>query len=317
MVQFIGAIFGAELPEVPVHSLSFRVKTREGCLEKFDRKYRDALEEGGGKYSIIDRISDLIGIRVVLYYQSDIDLVAQVLTRELEKISETDKIKSLDQLDGVFGYRARHFDVRLNEDRRHKSEYRRYSDLQFEVQVRTVVQDAWSVLDHQIKYKKNIPISMKRRISMLAALFELADYEFQALRDESNVLVRSVSEAVLSQVVSSPAERLRFDVFGLQRLLARELGASKSKPEALDEFLAQTKVLRNDLSESEFSQALRHVSRVRDYARDEVIKMTEVTLLRHCFFLEDPAVFGRLLFREHRERFETWLSRQSVEGPEK
>ena len=48
---------------------------------------------------------------------------------------------------------------------------------------RTIIQDSWSVLDHKIKYKKSIPGSLKRRINVLSALFELADREFRQIRD--------------------------------------------------------------------------------------------------------------------------------------
>ena len=48
----------------------------------------------------------------------------------------------------------------------------------FELQIRTIIQDSWSVLDHKIKYKKSIPGQLKRRINVLSALFELADREF-------------------------------------------------------------------------------------------------------------------------------------------
>ena len=69
-------------------------------------------------------------------------------------------------------------------------EYQRYSNLRFEVQIRTIIQDAWSVLDHKIKYKKSIPLNMKRRINTLAALFELADREFFSIRQETDNVVQ-------------------------------------------------------------------------------------------------------------------------------
>ena len=46
-----------------------------------------------------------------------------------------------------------------------------YQYFNFEIQIRTITQDSWSVLDHKIKYKKSIPSSLKRRINTLAALF--------------------------------------------------------------------------------------------------------------------------------------------------
>ena len=59
----------------------------------------------------------------------------------------------------------------------------------FELQIRTVVQDSWSTLDHKIKYKKSIPAALKRRINTLAALFELADREFRQVREETELQI--------------------------------------------------------------------------------------------------------------------------------
>ena len=59
----------------------------------------------------------------------------------------------------------------------------------FEVRIRTVIQDAWSVLDHKIKYKKSIPNDLKRRINILSALFELADREFKEIRNATTELI--------------------------------------------------------------------------------------------------------------------------------
>ena len=56
------------------------------------------------------------------------------------------------------------------------------------VQIRTRIQDAWSELDHRIKYKKSILLDLKRRVNRLAALFDLADSEFLHIRDESKQL---------------------------------------------------------------------------------------------------------------------------------
>ena len=68
--------------------------------------------------------------------------------------------------DDSFGYKGLHVDLKLKSPRTGMKEYKRYSDLRFEVQIRTIIQDAWSVLDHKIKYKKSIPTSMKRKFTL-------------------------------------------------------------------------------------------------------------------------------------------------------
>ena len=75
----------------------------------------------------------------------------------------------------------------------------------FEVQIRSLIQDAWSVLDHKIKYKKSIPIDLKRRINILSALFELADREFKEIRNATIELMQQETVApIIEQLDSNP-----------------------------------------------------------------------------------------------------------------
>jgi len=86
-------------------------------------------------------------------------------------------------------------------------EYQRYAELRFEVQIRTIIQDAWSTLDHKIKYNQSIPLDIKRRINTLAALFELADREFFSIKKQTD----SVDEAV-KQIIEKPSFTEKIDV---------------------------------------------------------------------------------------------------------
>ncbi len=95
----------------------------------------------------------------------------------------TNKIAQVEGTENSFGYKGLHLDLKLNSDRLNFPEYGVYGKVPFELQMRTVVQYSWIILDHKIKYKKSIPGRLKRRINTLAALFELADREFREVRD--------------------------------------------------------------------------------------------------------------------------------------
>jgi len=62
--------------------------------------------------------------------------------------------------------------------------------------MRTIIQDAWSILDHKIKYKKSIQQSLKRRINRLSALFEIADDEFFRINDEIALEEKRISTRI-------------------------------------------------------------------------------------------------------------------------
>tara|TARA_B100001094_G_C18188480_1_gene805478 strand:+ start:2708 stop:3748 length:1041 start_codon:yes stop_codon:yes gene_type:complete len=158
-----------------------RIKESKSALNKFSENYQKKLEETNTPYQIKDEITDLIGIRVICLYESDISKIQDILYNNFQILGKKDKTK---KKKNSFGYKALHLDAKLNEDRTSLPEYECCKDLKFEIQMRTIIQDAWSNLDHKLQYKSNIPENISRRINALAALFEIADLEFESARDE-------------------------------------------------------------------------------------------------------------------------------------
>jgi len=63
----------------------------------------------------------------------------------------------------------------------------RYDDLKgllSEIQIRTILQDAWAVVAHHLSYKheSDIPKELRRKLNALAGLFETADDQFQNIK---------------------------------------------------------------------------------------------------------------------------------------
>jgi ppGpp synthetase/RelA/SpoT-type nucleotidyltranferase len=159
---------------VDIAKVEGRVKEAEECIRKFIRKYRPTLEESNTPYSIQNCITDLIGVRVVCLYEDELEKIAQIVRSHFAVIDVTDKVTAVESTEASFGYKGLHLDLRLSAAERDLPEHVAYAHLPFELQVRTIIQDSWSVLDHRIKYKKSIPGQLKRRINVLSALFELA-----------------------------------------------------------------------------------------------------------------------------------------------
>lgn len=136
--------------DIALSKIEGRVKDRDECLKKFSRKYRTALESEGEEYRIIDHITDLIGLRVVCLYEDDIVKIKDLLCEHFDVIDITDKIAQIENTENSFGYKGLHLDLKLNERRRGLPEYSKFIDFRFEVQIRTIIQDSWSVLDHKI-----------------------------------------------------------------------------------------------------------------------------------------------------------------------
>lgn len=162
-------------------------------------KYSDPLNE----------ITDQAGVRVITFFPKTIDEVDRVINAEFWVRDKNNKADAL-KLEERFGYQSVHYLVSLKTDRTSLPEYAQYKDLIAEIQVRTVLQDAWAEIEHDIQYKSSetIPPSIRRRFMSLAGLLEIADREFQAIQDHDNELRQaarnSVQEGKLDSVEITP-----------------------------------------------------------------------------------------------------------------
>ncbi|WP_343605213.1 (p)ppGpp synthetase [Roseateles sp.] len=340
---------------IAVSKVEARVKDREECIRKFFRKYLPALEEQRQPYEIAPHITDLIGLRVVCLYEDELAVVAELLRSHLTVISVTDKVGEMENSEGRFGYKGLHMDLRLAVPRTDMPEYKLYSDFPFEVQLRTIVQDSWSVLDHKIKYKKAIPIALKRRINLLAALFELADREFRQIRDETAAAIEAEQagpepeselgaeselegasaneqpelEGIQSAPESKPAQAARpaaaseLTVFSFLRIAQHFFKAFTFEPHKADGFVQEILQWQPSITRRDFNEHLRSTfGRVKQYkndfeSRDPSHTMNPFTVMRHCLYLADPGVFGSALTAVARASFDSWLQEQSADASTK
>lgn len=311
-----------------------RVKEREECLNKFRRKYLTALEADKKDYTIREHITDLIGLRVVCFYEDEVELVRQVIAAEFDVIGVTDKTAQMEGTEASFGYKGLHLDLKLSADRQSMKEYAAYTDFPFELQIRTVVQDSWSVLDHKIKYKKSIPNNLKRRINTLAALFELADREFRAIRDGTTEAISATEayEAIEAETVEEPKEApqptpsvgvtRRFtplDAFSMLRIARHFFNNEEFEPHKIDGFTQEVVQLEPTISRGKFNFYLREtIGDVRRYkaefeARPESGTMNSFTEMRHGLYKANPKTFAPLLTDRARESFDAWLANRRPE----
>ncbi len=310
-----------------------RIKEREECLSKFRLKYQTALESSKTAYAIRDHISDLIGLRIVCFYGDDVERVKGLISAEFDVLGVTDKTAQMEQTADAFGYKGLHLDLRLSESRRELKEYAAYANFPFELQIRTVVQDSWSILDHKIKYKKSIPNGLKRRINTLAALFELADREFRAIRDgtaeeiertdayaeieEELAVVPAETEAVVD---AAPRRYAPLNAFSLLRIAKHFFPGREFEPHKVDGFTQQVIDLKPDISRGKFNYYLREtIGEVRRYkadfeARADTTQLNPFTVMRHCLYAADPDLFSSLLTDRSRDSFDAWRADQKADA---
>ena len=310
---------------VEIAKIEGRVKDREECLRKFARKYRTALEDGGAPYHIQEHITDLIGVRVVCLYEDELAKVAAIVGQHFDVIDVTDKARAMQGTESSFGYKGLHLDLRLKPAALVQAQpLPSHADRPFELQVRTIIQDAWSVLDHRIKYKKSIPAELKRRINVLSALFELADREFSQIRDATEAELRRASaepqegqEAQDSAGRSSSSSSARLNAFTFLRTAQHFFPEHDFDPVRVDHFVDEIHGWAPGLTRAQFNSLMRStlgtVKRYRQH-HESVNRQggfNAFTMMRHCLYLQDKAAFQRALRNSAREAFETWLQANS------
>lgn len=172
------------------HDVRSRVKTPESTQEKIARVDSQGNERyPGGPF----KLDDLIGVRVILYVESDIDAVAIALSSQYICHDDEDKT-AVNRKTGGIGYGGRHLTLEVPAENT-PGGCEKYIGQRFEVQIRTVLQHAWAEFEHDIRFKgshtDNAEIS--RAFTMASTLIELADQQFVSI---SEMLKRSQDKAV-------------------------------------------------------------------------------------------------------------------------
>ena len=189
---------------IDVHAIEARAKTVDGFAEKLARPgkaYENPLEE----------VTDLCGLRVILYYQEDVDRFSKAVRDEFI----VDDKRSVDKRNELrfdqFGYISVHLICQLHANRTGLLEWRNYKNLTMEIQVRTVLQHAWASISHALQYKSkaDIPDQFVRQLTRIAGLLELSDEQFSDLRERTAALRveidRSLANSDLNVTVNSVA----------------------------------------------------------------------------------------------------------------
>lgn len=145
-------------------------------------------------------LTDMMGIRVICAFLEDINLAVEQI-KETFEVAEVE-YKGADKGFAEFGYESVHVLVKLPDYVLPKGE--QYKDLPplsadavCEIQIRTILQDAWAEVEHELIYKNEftpLDLPLRRKLASLNASLSLADITFQEIRDYQNKLQREISE---------------------------------------------------------------------------------------------------------------------------
>ena len=129
----------------PIEMIKSRVKQPRSIVEKLKRKgYPLTLQ------AMQDNLDDIAGVRVICSFVDDIYAIAGMMMRQddVRVLQIKDYIKNPKDN----GYRSYHI---IAEVPVYFSEQKSF--IRVEIQIRTIAMDFWASLDHELKYKKEIP----------------------------------------------------------------------------------------------------------------------------------------------------------------
>jgi putative GTP pyrophosphokinase len=154
------------------------VKSRAKEFASFLKKYISFLKNHAAGSPVI---TDLVGIRIVCPFIEDIDIVEGVLQKIFE-VLEVER-KGSNYSFKEFGYESTHLLVKIPDNM-----IKKWGGCDCEVaeiQIRTILQDAWAEVEHELVYKAEFtPFDepMKRKLAAVNANLSLADIIFQEIR---------------------------------------------------------------------------------------------------------------------------------------
>ena len=201
---------------VPIES---RVKTWNSIAEKLERK--------GLTPKNLRQITDLVGIRIIFLFQRDLDIFHTTLGGTFELLSAEDTSERLS--DAQFGYKSRHYMIKLPESWEAIPSCNGLTRQRVEVQVRTLAQHIWAAASHKLQYKHedSVPPPLRRSIYRVSALLETVDLELARVLDDRDKYVQAQSGVV--------AVDKKLDVTILEKVLDDILPAS-NKDSELEEY---------------------------------------------------------------------------------
>ncbi len=153
----------------PIERISTRIKEPKSIVQKLKRKGSEITIE-----SVRQQVKDVAGIRVICMFTDDIYKIADMLMAQddIRIISTKDYIES----PKPSGYRSYHMIGEIPVFFSDRKEY-----MKVEIQIRTIAMDFWASLEHEMKYKHEIPNEEQVSAALRQCSYDIADVERRML----------------------------------------------------------------------------------------------------------------------------------------
>ena len=206
---------------IPYQSVQIRVKSKKKLAEKYMDPQKD--------YRQLEDITDLAGLRIITYYEDDVDRAAKVIEKEFA-IDRANSVDKRNTEPDRFGYNALNYVCTHLPKRVSDVEYKRFAGAKCEIQITSILRHAWSEMEHEwYDLKEAYPAGVKRRFYRIAALLELAESEFLDIRNRRTQYERSVAVRVEANVPDIPIDAVSLRSFVEQEPIVQHIDASVAR----------------------------------------------------------------------------------------
>lgn len=152
-----------------VYSCS-RIKSPESMMEKLKQRGFEQTKDAA-----LNEVFDAVGVRAICAFAEDVYRLVRWLKqqRSIHIVMEKDYY----EYPKPNGYRSYHILLRMTEGEN--------KGCHAEIQIRTIANDFWATLEHQLKYKKDMPNEKLIRSELKRCADEIAsvDLSMQTIRD--------------------------------------------------------------------------------------------------------------------------------------
>ncbi len=282
------------LSRLPIRAtVKGRVKTFESYYRKILKKLREKNLKGR-----LPAVSDVIGIRVICPFLEDLNTAEQAL-RGAFRVVRVER-KGVERNVREFGYESTHLLVQVPPTI--LAPFGSHEKLLCEIQLQTILQEAWSEVEHDLVYKANISPydeTIKRKLAALNAMLTLSDIIFQEIRDYQCQLYEmlrkrresfsdSVQTAIIGTSLDDLSKKLMDELMSSMDGERRELGSLGLKDNNIDRLLLGA---LNAHNEHRFNLAIELYSKVLDLSGEGPMR---AVILVH----RGMAQFARRFYRE-------------------
>ena len=165
-------------------------KSRVKSFPSYYKKVLRVKPESMGKQDL-PVITDLIGIRVICAFLEDLAEVEKQIIANYD-IVEIER-KGASRTFSEFGYESVHILIKIPDKLKNGKDERVQlpPGLVCEIQIRTILQDAWAEVEHELVYKSEFSpfdLPLRRKLASMNASLSLSDIIFQEIRDYQNKL---------------------------------------------------------------------------------------------------------------------------------